>query len=194
MQGEVCLIQEDNPQPYALGDSGSSQVMLDWKELPANEDPNDLFGINVHLAAGSLKAKVWREEIYAEGVTKPLCPMGRVVQRLSLQLKWTKGECLLGCLVGKQTTHVCPLMKLVVRKDLPYFTKKQFSLVRRALWDHFAGRRIVDATYWKKSISHPRAQPDVYQAAAMECFDKDVTSIYLAAGGVIDAVKLEQQK
>ncbi len=29
MQGEVCLIQEDNPQSFALGDSGSSHVMLD---------------------------------------------------------------------------------------------------------------------------------------------------------------------
>ncbi len=29
MQSEVCLVQEDNPQPFALGDSGSSHVMSD---------------------------------------------------------------------------------------------------------------------------------------------------------------------
>ncbi len=93
--------------------------MLDWKELPANKDPKDMFGINVHLAAGTMKAKVWREHIYGEGVSKPLCPLGRVVQRLALQLTWTNEVCSLSCKSEKQNRQVCPRMQLAVKKDLP---------------------------------------------------------------------------
>ncbi len=46
-------------------------------------------------------------------------------------------------------------------------------------------------TYWRHLKEHPRAQPDMYKAAAMECFDKEVTSVCWAAGGVVGQVKLE---
>ncbi len=148
--------------------------MLNMMDLPRNKDPAQLHAISVDLAAGKMVARVWREEIYGEGVTKPLCPLGRAVKRLKLKVNWTEEYCTLDCCESADSTNFCPLMSLILKRDMPYFTKKQFNLIRRALWDHLAGRRIFDKAYWTQLILHPRAQPDMYQSAAMECHDAEV--------------------
>ncbi len=58
--------------------------MLALDQLLSGRNLSDLHSINANLTAGTIRAYVWRQEIYAEGVAKPLRPLGRLVQRLNL--------------------------------------------------------------------------------------------------------------
>eukprot|EP00971_Amphidinium_carterae_P096772 1915625-Amphidinium_carterae.1 len=71
-------------EAYALVDSGASHVLLPLHELGV-QDRNDAKDISVNMAVGKRQAKVWRDEIYAEGTkVSRLLPIGRILDKLAL--------------------------------------------------------------------------------------------------------------
>eukprot|EP00971_Amphidinium_carterae_P070139 1387792-Amphidinium_carterae.1 len=77
-------------------------------------------------------------------IKTPLCPLRRITRNLEITIEWTKDHCLL-VLQGK------PLMRLLLKKGLPYLTEVQFALIRRALRDHAEGLLEVDQlSYWTR--------------------------------------------
>ena len=74
------LVPVNDMNPMAIADSGASHVILPQTAL---------FDSKVRLAAGEINAVEAHREIFAEHVTIPLCPLGRVIQKLQLTAVWT---------------------------------------------------------------------------------------------------------
>ena len=87
--------------------------------------------VNLRLAAGEIQAVEAHREIFAEHVTIPLCPLGRVVRKLQLTAIWTPQTLTLNC-VNKAGTGQ-GLMQCPIKGDTPYFTAVQLWMLRRAL-------------------------------------------------------------
>ena len=131
-------------------------MLMALGDLPREVHKSDLEATTVKLAAGTLTAYARHHELYAPGVTRPLCPMGRVQQLLGLSLHWD----ILGCrlMVGPPSQERT-LMYLLVHRGLPYMTSHQFACIRRALWDHVLGRRVFDQDYWMQVDSVVDTEP-----------------------------------
>ena len=69
----------------AIADSGASHVIL---QLTALHDDKSAKQVNLRLAAGAIAAVEAHREIFAEHVTIPLCPLGRVICKLQLTAIW----------------------------------------------------------------------------------------------------------
>eukprot|EP00971_Amphidinium_carterae_P116518 2308049-Amphidinium_carterae.1 len=104
-------------EAYALVDSGASHVLLPLHELGA-QDRAEARDISVNLAVGKRQAKVWRDEIYAEG-TKDLGQAG------------AENAIKLLCMDGQTP---CTLMEFATRNHMRYVSEKQFRMLREALW------------------------------------------------------------
>ena len=64
----------------AIADSGASHVILPQSAL---FDSKSAKPVNLRLAAGEIHAVEAHREIFAEHVTIPLCPLGRVIRETS---------------------------------------------------------------------------------------------------------------
>ena len=104
--------------------------------------------VTLRLAAGQVQAVEHQREIFADHVTVPLCPLGRVIRKLGLTAIWTPQSLTLTCVNSAGTAH--GLMQCPVKGDTPYFTSVQFWMLRRALQAHRQGQKTFPPTYWKQ--------------------------------------------
>ena len=69
----------------AIAASGASHVIL---PMTALQDDKSAKQVNLRLAAGEIAAEEAQRKIFAEHVTIPLCPSGRVIHKLRLIAIW----------------------------------------------------------------------------------------------------------
>eukprot|EP00971_Amphidinium_carterae_P152494 3021991-Amphidinium_carterae.1 len=132
--------------------------------------------ISVNLAVGKRQAKVWREEIYAEGNrVSRLLPVGRVLDKLGLSINDNATK--LMCSDGKQT---CTLMEFATQHHMRYVSEKQFNLLREALWAQTLGTvKVFDKKFWLDAVKHGMQQHlkglDAYPTCQIQsvCFGHD---------------------
>ena len=79
---------------YALPDSGATRVLPPGHMLPRGARS---FEVTVNLAVGKEKARYWRNEIFAEDLAHPLCPLGRLANLLDTKFIWENGQALMQC-------------------------------------------------------------------------------------------------
>ena len=139
------LVPANDMNPVAIADSGASHVILPTSALPEKKTGKD---VTLRLAAGQVRAVEHQKEIFADHVTVPLCPLGRVVRKLGLTAIWTPQSLTLTCVNSSGTAH--GLMQCPVKGDTPYFTNVQFWMLRRALQAHRQGQKTFPPTYWKQ--------------------------------------------
>ena len=119
---------EDKP---VLLDTGASHVVLPMYmlyEVPASERKGAAI-ITLHQATSSEEAVMLNSEIYAKGVEQAICPAGRMLRQLGLNLGWVKGECSITYQSGEIERVLFPVR---VTSDLPYLTWEQFEILRDA--------------------------------------------------------------
>ena len=75
------LIPANDMNPVAIADSGASHVILPTSALPEKKSGKP---VTLRLAAGQVQAVEHQREIFADHVTVPLCPLGRVIHKLGL--------------------------------------------------------------------------------------------------------------
>ena len=139
------LVPANDMNPVAIADSGASHVILPTSALPEKRTGKN---VTLRLAAGQVRAVEHQKEIFADHVTVPLCPLGRVVRKLGLTAIWTPQSLTLTCVNSSGTAH--GLMQCPVKGDTPYFTSVQFWMLRRALQAHRQGQKTFPPTYWKQ--------------------------------------------
>ena len=139
------LVPANDMNPVAIADSGASHVILPTSALPEKRTGKN---VTLRLAAGQVRAVEHQREIFADHVTVPLCPLGRVVRKLGLTAIWTPQSLTLTCVNSSGTAH--GLMQCPVKGDTPYFTSVQFWMLRRALQAHRQGQKTFPPTYWKQ--------------------------------------------
>ena len=142
------LVPASDMNPVAIADSGASHVILPTCALPEKKSGKP---VTLRLGAGQVQAVEDQREIFADHVTVPLCPLGRVIHKLALlglTAIWTPKSLTLTCLNSSGTAH--GLMQCPVRGDTPYFTSIQFWMLRRALQDHRQGQKTFPPKYWKQ--------------------------------------------
>ena len=83
------LVPANDMNPVAIADSGASHVILPTSALPEKRTGKN---VTLRLAAGQVRAVEHHREIFADHVTVPLCPLGRVVRKLGLTAIWTPAE------------------------------------------------------------------------------------------------------
>eukprot|EP00971_Amphidinium_carterae_P306830 6097601-Amphidinium_carterae.1 len=71
---------------YALANSGATNVTLNLKHLGKHKA--DATPVEMTLASGKVTAYLYRDEVFADDVKTPLCPLRRIT-------RWTKDHCLL---------------------------------------------------------------------------------------------------
>ena len=84
------LVLVSDVNPMAIADSGASHVILPQTALYHTKAAKP---VSLRLAAGKIKADEAHREIFAEHVTIPLCPLGRVIRKLQLTAIWTPQYC-----------------------------------------------------------------------------------------------------
>ena len=139
------LVPANDMNPVAIADSGASHVILPTSALPEKKTGKK---VTLRLAAGQVQAVEHQREIFADHVTVPLCPLGRVIRKLGLTAIWTPQSLTLTCVNSAGTAH--GLMQCPVKGDTPYFTSVQFWMLRRALQAHRQGQKTFPPTYWKQ--------------------------------------------
>ena len=70
------LVPANDMNPVAIADSGASHVILPMTALPEKRSGKP---VTLRLAAGQVQAVEHQREIFADHVTVPLCPLGRVI-------------------------------------------------------------------------------------------------------------------
>ena len=120
--------------------------------------------VNLRLAAGEIQAIKAHREIFAEHVTTPLCPLGRVIRKLQLTVIWTPQTLTLNCVNKAGTAQ--GLMQCPIKGDTPYFTAVQFWMLRRALQLQRKGQKNFPLSFWKQLYLAAVAKgPDLRMAA-----------------------------
>ena len=89
------LVPANDMNPVAIADSGASHVILPRSALPEKRAGKPF---TLRLAAGQVRAVEHHREIFADHVTVPLCPLGRVIHKLGLTATWTPQSLTLTCL------------------------------------------------------------------------------------------------
>eukprot|EP00971_Amphidinium_carterae_P004389 87869-Amphidinium_carterae.1 len=108
-------------EAYAFVGSGASHVLLPLHELGV-QDRAEARDISVNLAVGKRQAKVWRDEIYAEGTkVSRLLPIGRILDKLALTVNENATKLL--CMDGQTP---CALMEFATKNHMRYVSEKQF--------------------------------------------------------------------
>ena len=115
------LVPVNDMNPMAIADSGASHVILPQAALFDSKAANP---VNLRLAAGEINAVEAHREIFAEHVTIPLCPLGRVIRKLQLTAIWTPQTLTLNCVNKSGTAQ--GLMQCPIKGDTPHFTAVQF--------------------------------------------------------------------
>ena len=145
----------------AIADSGASHVIL---------PPERLLRLKIRQASQpetcsrEVNAVEAHREIFAEHVTIPLCPLGRVIRKLQLTAIWTPQTLTLNC-VSKSGT-VQGLMQCPIKGDTPYLTAVQFWMLRRALQLQRKGQKHFPPQFWKQLyLAAITEGPDLRMAA-----------------------------
>ena len=86
------LVPVNDMSPMAI--ANRSHVILPQTAL---FDSKAAKPVNLRLAAGEINAVEAHREIFAEHVTIPLCPLGRVIRKLQLTANWTPQTLTLNC-------------------------------------------------------------------------------------------------
>ena len=104
-------------------------------------------------------------EIFADHVTMPLCPLGRVIRKLQHTAIWTPQTLTLNCANKSGTAQ--GLMQCPIKGDTPYFTAVQFFwMLRRALQLQRKGQKHFPPPFWKLLYLAAIAEgPDLRMAA-----------------------------
>ena len=109
--------------------------------------------VNLRLAAGEIQAVEAHREIFAEHVTIPLCPLGRVIRKLQLTALWTPQTLTLNCVNKAGTAQ--GLMQCPIKGDL-----------RLALQLQRKGQKHFPPSFWKQLYLAAIAEgPDLKMAA-----------------------------
>ena len=108
------LVPVNDMNPMAIADSGASHVILPQTAL---FDSKAAKPVNLRLAAGKINAVDAHREIFAEHVTIPLCPLGRVIRKLQLTAIWTPQTLTLNCVNKSGTAQ--GLMQCPIKGDGP---------------------------------------------------------------------------
>ena len=112
--------------------SGASHVLLPLRELPSVAF-RPARHVALRLAAGRVqRAKMVDVEVFAPGVLRPLCPMGRVISRLGLRFNW-------------DASHCSPSTPLIQCRDMDFFTCQE----RRQ------GDRDFGYSWWQEALGLP---------------------------------------
>ena len=101
------LVPVNDMNPIAIADSGASHVILPQTAL---FDSKAAKPVNLRLAAGEINAVEVHRKIFAEQVTIPLCPLGRVIRKLQLTAIWTPQTLTLNCVRGHALLHRCAIL------------------------------------------------------------------------------------
>eukprot|EP00971_Amphidinium_carterae_P013530 266602-Amphidinium_carterae.2 len=99
----------------------------------------------------------------------PLLPQGRICQLLGLKFTWDTDEPpRLYCKAEHQGWTL--LMELPCSRTLSYFTKFQFTLLRRALWEARAGGTPdqFNEAYWRQLLLDPSLRVESVVSAAID--------------------------
>ena len=80
------LVPVNDMNPMAIADSGASHVILPQTALFDSNPPSQS---TRDLQQGENNSVEAHREIFAERVTIPLCPLGRVIRKLQLTAIWT---------------------------------------------------------------------------------------------------------
>ena len=83
------LVPANDMNPMAIADSGASHVILPTSALPEKKSGKP---VTLRLAAGQMQAVEHQREVFADHVTVPLCPLGRVIHKLGRNAIWTPKE------------------------------------------------------------------------------------------------------
>ena len=110
------LVPDNDMNPVAIADSGASHVILPTSALPEKKTGKN---VTLRLAAGQVRAVEHQREIFADHVTVPLCPLGRVVRKLGLTAIWTPQSLTLTCVNSSGTAH--GLMQCPVKGDTLFY-------------------------------------------------------------------------
>ena len=145
----------------AIADSGASHVILPQSAL---FDSKSAKPVNLRLAASEIRGVEAHREIFAENVTIPLCPLGRVIRKLQLSAIWTPQTLTLHCV--NKSGAAQGLMQCPIKGDTPYFTAVQFWMLRRALQLQRNGQKHFPPSFWKQLYLAAIAEgPDLRMAA-----------------------------
>eukprot|EP00971_Amphidinium_carterae_P080557 1593952-Amphidinium_carterae.1 len=91
--GAMALIASEG-KVYALADSGATNVTLNLKHFLAHLKAEATL-MEMTLAKGKVDAYLHLDEVYAEDVKMPLCPIRRLTMKLDISIEWTKDHCIL---------------------------------------------------------------------------------------------------
>ena len=156
------LVPVSDMNPMAIADSGASHVILPQSALFDSKSAK--LAVNLRLAAGEIQAVEAHREIFAEHVTIPLCPLGRVIRKLQLTAIWTPQTLTLNCVNKAGTAQ--GLTQCPIKGDTPYFTAVQFWMLRRALQLQCKGQKHFPPSFWKQLYLAAIAEgPDLRMAA-----------------------------
>eukprot|EP00971_Amphidinium_carterae_P243070 4826742-Amphidinium_carterae.2 len=129
--GKTPMCLDPAGRPYALADSGATNVTLNIKHLPTKLR-DEATTVSMILASGEIDAYLLLDEVFAPEIKTPLCPLLRLTKKLDIVIEWTKDHCLL-------VLQGTPLMRLTVKKGLRYLTEVQLAMIRRPLRDQREG-------------------------------------------------------
>ena len=133
--------------PMAIADSRVSHVILPMS-MTALHDDKSAKQLKLRGAAGEIAAIEAHREIFAEHVTIPLCPLGRVMCKLQLTAIWTPKSLTLSCVNKSGTAHGS--MQCPIKGDTTYFTALQFWRLRRALQMQRKGQKPFPPRFRKQ--------------------------------------------
>ncbi len=116
-------------------------------------DRLDARSARLRLAAGRVQtATIIDGEIYAAGVHRPLCPMGKTVEKLNLQLRWEPTSC---SVYAKGCTEWLPVITLTQKHGLLYIPRREFETVRTFLKLSRAGDNSFPYSRWADQLGLP---------------------------------------
>eukprot|EP00971_Amphidinium_carterae_P311378 6188878-Amphidinium_carterae.1 len=73
---------------YASADSSATNITLNLEHL--GKLKADATPVEMTLASGKVAAYLHRDEVFAEDVKTPLCPVRRITRNLEITIEWTK--------------------------------------------------------------------------------------------------------
>ena len=122
-----------------LWDSGATNALEPGHSLTEFDDDERYSGrvVNVSLAAGKRhRAYLLHDALYTNDVSQAICPAGRVIQKLGLELEWNAHGCYLlyPCEINRTPAKVV-IQKLRIVGNLPHITWPIFDKIMVAMRD-----------------------------------------------------------
>ena len=142
-------------ESMALLDSGCSNVLVNASELKQHPKAHLVRKVVLKLAAGRMgQACILDSEIFAPGVKRPLCPLGRTLRRLRLELCYD-GE--LAVITAKWEDKRVPVIYPVTHREMMYISAREFAVIRDFLQQARQGETNFEFGRWRESLQLPPA-------------------------------------